>query len=373
MKQAYLFLFCCCFFAFSCKEEVKYRSLLNEDTLFVPVNKEVKLSELFSDQYKIIPLETKEESLIGRINKVVKFKDEYYVLSNDRMVFHFDRKGKFLSVLDKQGEGPAEYTYVGDFDVYDVQGKTEIWLCDFNSIKIYDGETLQYNRNIKYSQVINKFKRMQDGTILLMTGQGDKSITLSDEKGVVLADYLDREIPFLLFHSVQFVPNDSNFLFQLGLSNSYVLYSPQMRQFEKVLLSNDPTLLNEKKLLDLFDKHKQDFITGTYDYTCAYSIKSFRNKTWVDLNVKGRKYLTVLQPDQSKISVPYKTKGSITNDLFNLTDMSFLSTIAESDSPNSLLFVLNPDLFEESNNVLDENGSLLSISSEDNPCILEFY
>ena len=86
---------------------------------------ECKLSELLTDSFRIVPLETSDESLVGEITKIKKYNHFYYVLSAQTL-FCFDADGKFVSKLEKQGEGPEEYIRIEDFDVYTIDGRTEI-------------------------------------------------------------------------------------------------------------------------------------------------------------------------------------------------------------------------------------------------------
>ena len=104
----------------ACKANLKK----DQENILVPTilkqeepNSKIKLSEIITDHYRIIPLETKKECLIGSINKIVKSDSIFYVLSNESKIQTFSYEGKYLSTLEKIGRGPEEYTYIGDFDV----------------------------------------------------------------------------------------------------------------------------------------------------------------------------------------------------------------------------------------------------------------
>ena len=102
----------------------------------------IDLSRLITDSVRIIPLETNNESILGRINKIKKVNGQIYVLSNDQWIFHFNEKGNYISTLKKQGNGPDEYVYINDFDIYSESGHSEIWIADNQKIKIYDADSL---------------------------------------------------------------------------------------------------------------------------------------------------------------------------------------------------------------------------------------
>ncbi len=89
-----------------------------------------KLSELF-DEVAIVPLETTSQGLVGvGALKVEVFGEKVFVLNqlaSHCNILCFDTSGKFLFVIDEIGNGPGEYTYLGDFLID--HGKEEIILC----------------------------------------------------------------------------------------------------------------------------------------------------------------------------------------------------------------------------------------------------
>lgn len=80
---------------------------------------EVKTDTAEITNVTYIPLETKDECLLGYINKILYRNGKYYVL--DKMqnngVFIFDEAGRFLSSIVKPGQGPGEYVELMDMDV----------------------------------------------------------------------------------------------------------------------------------------------------------------------------------------------------------------------------------------------------------------
>lgn len=66
-----------------------------------------------------VPLETADQSLLGNIKKVLFKNNKFYILdtSENNGVYIFDRKGRFLSAINKQGEAPDEYIELMDMDV----------------------------------------------------------------------------------------------------------------------------------------------------------------------------------------------------------------------------------------------------------------
>ena len=70
-------------------------------------------------EIEYVPLETTDQSLLGSIKKVLFKNNKFYILdtSENNGVYIFDRKGRFLSAINKQGEAPDEYIELMDMDV----------------------------------------------------------------------------------------------------------------------------------------------------------------------------------------------------------------------------------------------------------------
>lgn len=64
---------------------------------------------------EFVPLETRDDCLIGRIDVVKKRANRYYVKSQSSL-YIFDEGGKFLSKINNVGQGPGEYKAICDFD-----------------------------------------------------------------------------------------------------------------------------------------------------------------------------------------------------------------------------------------------------------------
>ena len=83
----------------------------------------VNLSEI-ADSIKLIKLDTADSIIIGRISRIF-IKEKYIYVSDmqQRILFVFNKEGRFVSKLDKQGQGPGEYVgwvpiLIGDNEDY---------------------------------------------------------------------------------------------------------------------------------------------------------------------------------------------------------------------------------------------------------------
>lgn len=97
--------------------------------------------------------------------------------------------------MNRQGQGPEEYPRIEDFDVCEADGKTEVWISDNKSLKVYDATDFSFKRKISYPFVIHKFKKMENSHVLLVTGQNENILTLVDKEGEIIAEYLKKKYP----------------------------------------------------------------------------------------------------------------------------------------------------------------------------------
>ena len=172
ITRQFFFIYLVCTLLSSCSDQNTTEITLMAD--LSPKESRPTWTELFSDRYEITPLETTSSCLIGQIDKIRKFRNHYYILSsNGKTIHHFDKDGKFVSSLNRQGQGPEEYPRIEDFDVCEADGKTEVWISDNKSLKVYDATDFSFKRKMSYPFVIHKFKKMENSHVLLVTGQNE--------------------------------------------------------------------------------------------------------------------------------------------------------------------------------------------------------
>ncbi len=109
---------------------------------------EILLSDLV-DSVSYIKLETNANSILGRIGRII-IKDKYIYASDykQEIVCLFDKQGRFIAKLDKQGIGAGEYKGLGLVLVED----NETWL------EVLDGG--RSSRRIRYS--IPEFELLEE-------------------------------------------------------------------------------------------------------------------------------------------------------------------------------------------------------------------
>ena len=139
-------------------------------------------SDLVSSSF-IVSLETKNDGLIGRINKIQADDSIMVILdkTNQSRVMLFGMDGQFIQQLSKAGKGPGEYVYPVDFNI--VKKRKEIWLIDGPSNKLmkysYSGE---YLSSLRLSFNTRLFSVLEDGGLVCESGS-DSLLVITDPTG----------------------------------------------------------------------------------------------------------------------------------------------------------------------------------------------
>jgi hypothetical protein len=99
------------------------------------------ISEL-SSEVRYLKLETRPESMIDQVRKVLIDNDLVFVLSHTNPVAHlfiFSNTGKFIRQIGKQGRGPGEYSSVHDFaldrknkKIYLIDSMGKLYVFDYS-------------------------------------------------------------------------------------------------------------------------------------------------------------------------------------------------------------------------------------------------
>lgn len=109
---------------------------------------ETRVIHAFDSLFKknsVVKLETTSESLIGRIDKLVFYEEDIYILDKKQnKIFVFDNLGGFQRVINHFGQGEGEYISLVDFQIKD----NRIYLLDQ-----YGSKFLVYDLNDNLIQI----------------------------------------------------------------------------------------------------------------------------------------------------------------------------------------------------------------------------
>lgn len=342
-----IYLSCCS------KYEEKANYLINENFLKAEIQV-IGANELLGGKINYINLDSKGSANIGRINKIIKRNQFYFILSDDNRILQFDTCGNYISLLNKVGKGPDEYLRIEDFDVHIIENQLQIWLSNYSEIKIYN-----YNQNwnllktLDLPFIIHKFKRLKNGKLLLMTGQKEKTLTLINKEGETEDEFLEKQIPFLTLKSVQFIEKDNDIIFPLGVANKYVKYNQDEQQFSYGEYLESEKLISQKELLNLYNQKGLDFFRDLKTKTYINNIRFLKNKTIVQFNKSGERYLAVIYHNNKVTCGRILPNATIKDNITKKDNINYLTTILYGESNNSVILIQEPTNTNEGISIIE--------------------
>ncbi len=126
----------------------------------------IPLEDIDFKSFKIISLETKDESLLGDVVEVRPYMSYFYVLDSEGKLFAFDSDGKYINHIGTKGNGPDEYLKLSAFFI---NKKDQcISIIDDVKNKIYN-----YDLKGDYLNAINTTPSIKYVNNSLMTTEGD--------------------------------------------------------------------------------------------------------------------------------------------------------------------------------------------------------
>ncbi|MEO9572289.1 MAG: 6-bladed beta-propeller [Polaribacter sp.] len=247
---------------FSCKNQ-------NQNNVKSIISKAIKIDlsefkELSKNNFSLVKdvaffqLETNEKSLIGSVDKILATDKGVFILDtkSTNSIFNFDFLGKFLGKIGSEGNGPGEYSFLGDMDV-DYKG--DLQLLDLRKSKILkfqiDGKFINEK---KFGFMTYKFAVLNKNSYIFDQGTRDNSrfrndINL-DYKLITWNPNLQRLNKFLKYTDVYDSPN-------YPLPNTHNIYrSGEKLNYLKPYEYNIYNLSSEDKIIETYDidfgKHK---------------------------------------------------------------------------------------------------------------------
>jgi hypothetical protein len=158
----------------------------------------VRLSSI-SDKIEYIPLEMKDDVIIGSIDKIEVKDSLFYILDKKaQIIWCFDCAGKYKFKISRRGQGPGEYVKIYDFNIDHKNNSILILDRDIRKILYYDMNGKYINdlrlevSPSKFSLLENKMLFYTRGVDLLMkNGNSDLgyNLFLTDKEGSILSKY----------------------------------------------------------------------------------------------------------------------------------------------------------------------------------------
>jgi len=160
----------------------------NDDILESNIN----LSDLI-DSVEFVVLETNENNQISQIDKVIDFRNRFYILDriSGRRVLVFDHKGKFLFQIGRNGKGPGEY--IIPYDISIDEAGNNLYLIDVQNrrINIYDALTGSFKESLSHDLPISQLIK-QGSRYVTLVGKQMERLVITDDK----LNLIDKSIKF---------------------------------------------------------------------------------------------------------------------------------------------------------------------------------
>lgn len=175
----------------------------------------VDLSSLLSS-YKLVPLETHPDGLVGSIQKIIKHHGHYFLYTDRNRLLEFDSSGRFIRRISRQGGGPGEYSHMKDFDV----NEHFIAILENRKIHYFDLEG-EYLRTVHLAQGTSHIKLLPNGDALIKTDR-DYGIRLIDQNGKLKKNFLEMNKALTIGQEFGFYQADSLAFYFSGIASNII-------------------------------------------------------------------------------------------------------------------------------------------------------
>lgn len=312
-----------------------------------------------------IPLEQTNDCLIGNIDKILFFKDKFYVfdMTVTKAILVFGKSGNFLFKISKLGKGPGEYIEPRDFNL-DSDGNIYLWDNGQQKlIKYSDNGTKfqEYKIKIRFWE----FSLLDNNRILVhdVLPPNDANIGVYDitknKLDIILAKRnIFDDIDVLRFssnylyssnHTIYFSPRFTNGIYKIGkdaVMQEFLKINTEMPFATKEFISdtkNNKLLLgsDNKYIKDITDIYEtSDFIT--FKIHCQFSYRLLFSKA-------TKKKILFLVTEDKNYLVNYSVYGT--------ADGKFISYIRPYENKKDWIEALNKSkLSENTKNKLKSLG-----------------
>ncbi len=345
LKRSFI-LFCWVVLFFSCSKEKTSLETIHVD--FGKSLDKAYLSDFIDPDFQLIALETTPKSLIGRISKVVTTEDYIFVLDSysTNSLFVFDKTGKFLWKIGKEGDGPGEYHKLLDFIIAD--DKVEI-LDNGYFIKTYkfDGEFVNNKKLPEFSAI--KMAKNKKGGFVFISGKRLDNLLLTNKNLKIENSYFPFVNPYLdkMIINPFIQTGNGSILYRRFLNDTlYQILEDRIIPVKHIDYANKAFHIDIEKAKNLGEKIKTEF----YDYcttrfyyenkTHEYLVFLYKGEPWIHLSSKQR--------NASKL---YKYSNRI-NDVFFDNTAYVVGT-----EDDQFIYLLQPSSFKESLDTTKDSDS----------------
>ena len=327
------------------------------------------------DEYRFIPLSTTDENLLGRIAKIIKYNNKFYIASDRKRILVFNADGSFSHRIDRLGRGPQEYTELADFDI----SNDRIFLLGFRKVFVYSLEGMFIKRiDLPY----NTLKLQTIGNDLLIRSNKESLFYRID-----IASGESKDLRIGMKQSTRidedncFKPYPDGYLMQEGFSTTFYHIASDF-SIEELNLFSDDRFFDEQTENEYIREHGSSYdehTTKEYIGSCA----GWQNQHLYQIQ-RNPSYEKVeyLVADLAARRIDHKISPACDDDVSYMGLSDLFKYAHKGSSPDGFLTYLRPAELREAICRHGDDGTqhyrwmrehiLDRIRDDDNPVLVEF-
>lgn len=340
------------------------------------INNNLDYSDLI-DSIGIIKLETNDQSVIGSIRKILVKNEKFYIYDRmNRTIVIFNKNGKFINKLNRNGKGPGEYFELRDFDVDE---NDNIHILSYNKILTYNSSLDCTNE--RELQVIDNKKEPFYNTLFLFDSEyiflyrgcfgmrkfnNKPALCCIDNKNKIISEYFPVSFQYPYSHQT-FYRSDNKTYLSSTMGNDTIFKIMNSTLSPKWIIQFGDKKLTESYIIrnrsDLYNKVTNDNLLGgirnifeNEKYLCFIFNHGVLPKQAVYNKISGM--VKILNYADESLPLPeIVVNGLIGNSFFSYSD--------------SYKFVKGTKYYNKYHKLLEDNN-ISDVREIDNPLIFKF-
>ena len=168
--------------------------------IFEAQSKSVFFSGRTFGKIEMTPLETADNCLVGREPiELLLDQNHYFIKDNQqKVIFRFDRAGKFINSIGSRGMGPGEYAGIYDFDIDPAANLVEI-LAPAGIMLRFDYAGRFISKQNYDESLLSFIKTGVDYWFYTEQIRGNEHLMKISENGTVMAKFLPAKTNWMPF------------------------------------------------------------------------------------------------------------------------------------------------------------------------------
>lgn len=296
------------------------------------------LKEIIKD-VQGIPLQSGSGILIKEIDKIIEYKNKFFVLDRfqSQGVFAFKNNGEFIYKINTIGKEPGSIMYPLDIIIDSAQENLIVLDNDNRRINFYDANTGKFKHSVRNKMPATRFKQIKSGGWWFTGGNSPSNITLVDDNFNRLMNFMNKE------------PGRPKTVYQSFLSVGDTL-DMFIRNYCDTIFRIDGDKIFAYRKIKFNQEDSTTFIDTTYNY--ADIIKAFPNRKFL------YKYYF---ENNAHIFFTYIEKSNLTGVVYNKKNKKIISFPVENCNTNALFLNAFPVIVSVGN-----DGNFIAVGDGDN-------